>query len=100
MVVIECADSRTSRPHRACGVQVGQVRRTILKREAERTLHHARGARRGYLSKLRVGLVAGRVEPGGGVDAGILGVIEGVVGFPAKLEIALLTRNRKLFGKR
>src|ERR1039457_2406966 len=59
--------------------------------EAQRTLHHTRCAG---------GRVARRVKPRRGVDAGILRVVEGVVSFPAELEVALVTLHVEPLGKR
>src|ERR1017187_6816805 len=69
-------------------------------RQAQRTLHDARRACRRHRPEQRIGLVARRFKPRRGVDAGILRVVEGVVSFPAELEVALVTLHVEPLGKR
>src|ERR1022692_2078383 len=69
-------------------------------RQAQRTLHDARRACRRHRPEQRVGLVARRVKPRRGIEAGILRVVEGVVSFPTELEVALFTLHVEPLGKR
>ncbi len=69
-------------------------RRRRLETHSRRKLHHARAGSACELAEEAVGLVAVDVDPGGGVHARELRVVEGVVGLDAKLEgHLLLDRN-------
>src|ERR1039457_6036523 len=69
-------------------------------RQAQRTLHDARRACRRHRPESRVGLVARRVKPRRGIEAGILRVVEGVVSFPTELEVALFPLHVEPLGNR
>src|SRR5262249_29046331 len=66
-----------------------------LKNKAQRPLHHTRPARRCYLAKRLIQLFACVIEPGSGVQARILRVIEGVIGFPPQQEVLFLILERE-----
>src|SRR5258708_9906775 len=69
-------------------------------RESQRALHHPRSPRRSDGSEERIRLIPSGVEPGGRVEPGVLGVVEGVISFPAKRQVAFFAGDRKILGKR
>src|SRR5690242_19898465 len=72
---------------------------TPSEREPQRSLHNPRRARGSHLPEQGVGLGASReIVLGRCVDSGVLRVVEGVVRFPAELEIALLVFEGEALG--
>src|ERR1019366_7902962 len=77
-----------------------RLARTVRRWSATNPASHAV---RGWTSRCRIaywsGCPPGQTAPWG-VDAGILRVVEGVVSFPAELEVALVTLHVEPLGKR
>src|SRR6476469_5929901 len=62
--------------------------------ESDRALHHPRRSAGVDLAEQRIGLLAGRIERGGRVDAAELRVVEQGVDLPAQLQIPPPTPER------